>query len=53
MDNLQETIDMKLTWWRVRGKDITMPMIVAMTENIAVHVEWSDRVLSTLAPVRT
>jgi hypothetical protein len=44
---------MKLTWRRVRGADIIMPMIVAMTENTAVHSEWPDRVFRTLAPVRT
>lgn len=30
-----------------------IPMMVAMMENTEVHKEWSDKVLSTLAPVRT
>lgn len=32
---------------------MTTPMSVTMTENDTVHNEWSDSVLSTLAPVRT
>lgn len=44
---------MELMWFRVRGIDITIPMMVAMTEKTAVHKLWSDRVFRTLAPVRT
>jgi hypothetical protein len=43
---------MKETCFKVLGKDITIPISVAMTENTTVHCEWSDRVLRTLAPVR-
>lgn len=48
-----ENIDMKETCFKVLGKDITIPISVAMTENTTVHCEWSDKVLRTLAPVRT
>ena len=44
---------MKLTWYSVRGVDMTMPMIVTMTEKTAVHRVWPESVFSTLAPVRT
>jgi hypothetical protein len=43
---------MNETWRKVLGKDITIPISIAMTEKITVHSEWSDRVLRTLAPVR-
>jgi hypothetical protein len=42
---------MKLTWFRVRGMDMMIPMMVTITENTAVHSEWSERVFKTLAPV--
>lgn len=45
-------MDMKLTWCRVRGIDMMIPIMVTITENTAVHVEWSDSVLRTLAPVK-
>jgi hypothetical protein len=32
-----ENIDMKETWFRVLGKDITIPISVAMTEKTTVH----------------
>lgn len=34
---LQENIDMKETWCRVRGNDSTIPINIAMTENTTVH----------------
>ncbi len=43
---------MKETCFKVLGKDITIPISVAMTEKTTVHCEWSDKVLRTLAPVR-
>jgi hypothetical protein len=49
----QENMDMKLTWCKVRGVDMMTPMMVVITEKTAVHNEWSDKVLRTLAPVRT
>jgi hypothetical protein len=49
----QENIDMKLICCKVRGTDMAIPMIVAITEKIAVHSEWSERVFKTLAPVKT
>lgn len=33
--------------------DITMPISVTIIEKTTVHCEWSERVLMTLAPVRT
>ena len=48
-----ENIDMKETWFSVRGSDIIMPIRVVMTEKITVQREWSERVLRTLAPVKT
>ncbi len=47
-----ENMDMKETWSRVLGIDITMPMSMAMMEKTTVHREWSESVLRTLAPVR-
>ena len=44
---------MKDTCFNVLGIDITIPISVAMTEKTTVHCEWSDKVLRTLAPVRT
>lgn len=44
---------MKLTWRRVRGADMMMPMMVAIMEKTAVQSVWPDRVFRTLAPVRT
>ena len=44
---------MRLTCCKVRGKDMTIPMIVTITEKTAVHNEWSERVFKTLAPVKT
>lgn len=32
---------------------MTIPIRVAITEKTTVHCEWSDKVLRTLAPVRT
>lgn len=32
--------------------DMMIPMIATITENTAVHIEWSERVLRTLAPVK-
>jgi len=51
--NSPENIDMKDTCFNVLGIDITIPISVAMTEKTTVHCEWSDKVLRTLAPVRT
>ena len=48
-----ENMDMKEIWFSVLGTDITMPIIMAMTEKMTVQREWSDRVLRILAPVRT
>ncbi len=45
-------MDMKETWSRVLGIDITMPMSMTMMEKTTVHKEWSESVLRTLAPVR-
>jgi hypothetical protein len=50
--HLQENMDMKLTCWRVRGADITIPISVTMTAKTAVHNVWPDRVFKTFAPVR-
>jgi hypothetical protein len=47
-----ENIDMNDTWFKVLGSDKTIPMMVAITEKITVHIEWSESVLMTLAPVR-
>ena len=48
-----ENMDMKDTCFNVRGSDMTMPISAVMTLNTIVHCEWSERVLMTLAPVRT
>jgi hypothetical protein len=48
-----ENMDMNDTCFKVRGRDMTMPISVTMTANETVQREWSDSVLSTLAPVRT
>jgi len=50
--NLPENMDMKETCLSVLGIDMTIPMMVTMTEKMTVQSEWSDRVLRTLAPVR-
>lgn len=47
-----EKMDMKETCFSVRGMDMTMPIIVTMTEKSTVQSEWSERVLITFAPVR-
>lgn len=47
-----ENMDMKDTCFSVRGTDMTIPMIVTMTEKSTVQSEWSERVLMTFAPVR-
>ena len=46
-------MDMKDTCRSVRGILSKIPRSVAMTEKTTVHWEWSDKVLSTLAAVRT
>jgi hypothetical protein len=43
---------MNETWFKVLGSERTIPMMVAITEKITVHIEWSESVLMTLAPVR-
>jgi len=48
-----ENMDMKETWLSVLGADMTIPIKVTMTEKTTVQSEWSERVLMTLAPVRT
>jgi hypothetical protein len=48
-----ENMDMNDTCLNVRGRDMTMPISVTMTENETVQSEWSDSVLRTLAPVKT
>ena len=47
-----ENIDINETCLRVLGSDMQMPIRVTMTEKITVHIEWSESVLMTLAPVR-
>lgn len=47
-----ENMDMKDTCLSVRGTDMTIPMIVTITEKSTVQSEWSERVLMTFAPVR-
>lgn len=32
---------------------MVMPIIIAITEKMTVHMEWSERVFKILAPVRT
>ena len=44
-----ETVD---TWCSVRGSERTIPMIVAITENSAEHIEWSESVLRICVHVR-
>jgi hypothetical protein len=44
---------MKLTCCKVRGMDMTIPIMATITEKTAVHNEWSERVFNTLAPVKT
>lgn len=48
-----ENMDMKETWFRVLGSDMTIPINMVIIEKTTVQREWSDRVLMTLAPVRT
>ncbi len=51
--NSPENMDIKETCFKVLGRDMTIPISVTMREKTTVHCEWSDRVLRTLAPVKT
>jgi len=45
-------MDMNDMCLRVRGTDMTTPIIVTMAVKTTVQSEWSDRVFKTFAPVR-